>query len=577
MTTTDSLPELKLTPERTAIPVTAAENLLLEKVKTGEWATVSEERDVSNPNAWTTEQTIRGPFLRHLCLHPDRYKVDAKGFYIQGALIAGPLDFHNAKLTRFLGFLHVRFASTPLLCDAYCQTLNLTHCHLPGLTADGLQVAGNLFLRESLLLGETSLIGADINGVLECNNARFENSYKFAFNAHSLKTKGTVFLNKARVKGETILMGADIGGNLECTNALLSNPGTSAFTADRLKTKGDVFLRASRINGETSLMGADIGGSLDCSNAHFENPGKNVFLAEHLTVKELFFWTEFATPPQGNIHLTHTSVGGFIDDGSGWPVPGGLLIEGFRYEHLVLPTSATERCKWLSKMPETWNDQPVFWSQPYEQLIKVFRNAGQDRDARRVSIAKNDAYRSYLKRKKGPLLERFSLWAQKYSFGYGYFPYLPLFSSFAIITLGSIIFETGQIQGAVLPAKDRVYTSSCFKSPDVKTNVICDGTWRTYSTARRYVSHLDPSWRPDWFTNTVEYNLPTAYVTFHAAAYSVDVFVPVLNLQQEDSWMPKSGWFRFYMWIHILFGWVLTTFSVIGFTEWIKTEWIKKD
>ena len=59
--------------------------------------------------------------------------------------------------------------------------------------------------------------------------------------------------------------------------------------------------------------------------------------------------------------------------------------------------------------------------------------------------------------------------------------------------------------------------------------------------------------------------------------YSVDAFVPIIDLHQEKYWLPDVrkgyGWlYRAYLWLHISFGWILTTVLVVGLTGLVKKD-----
>jgi len=71
------------------------------------------------------------------------------------------------------------------------------------------------------------------------------------------------------------------------------------------------------------------------------------------------------------------------------------------------------------------------------------------------------------------------------------------------------------------------------------------------------------------------------YPRFNAFVYSLDTFVPILDLHQESAWMPQpmraeegswAGWARGYLWVHIIFGWIFTTLAVLGFTGLVKKD-----
>ena len=86
---------------------------------------------------------------------------------------------------------------------------------------------------------------------------------------------------------------------------------------------------------------------------------------------------------------------------------------------------------------------------------------------------------------------------------------------------------------------------------------------------------------------------PPAKTSASAMMYSVDLFLPVIDLRQAKLWepdpdkkgafifqlsekskltVPVSGrWLRRWMWFHIFAGWVLTTLFVVGLTGLIRS------
>ena len=70
--------------------------------------------------------------------------------------------------------------------------------------------------------------------------------------------------------------------------------------------------------------------------------------------------------------------------------------------------------------------------------------------------------------------------------------------------------------------------------------------------------------------------------------YSLDVFVPLIDLQQAKYWLPNAsrgpkllsikefalhtgGLLRLYLWVHITMGWAITMLLVAGLTGLIRT------
>ena len=70
---------------------------------------------------------------------------------------------------------------------------------------------------------------------------------------------------------------------------------------------------------------------------------------------------------------------------------------------------------------------------------------------------------------------------------------------------------------------------------------------------------------------------PPYYKEFSPVVYSLDNFLPIINLGEKDHWMPNphegglGGFLRVYLWIHIALGWLLTTLFVAGLTPIVRS------
>lgn len=91
----------------------------------------------------------------------------------------------------------------------------------------------------------------------------------------------------------------------------------------------------------------------------------------------------------------------------------------------------------------------------------------------------------------------------------------------------------------------------------------------------KYVRYADGSnSKNNWYYCA---DLPSEYTTLSPFAYSLDVVLPIVDLQQQQDWAPmtptpKSGFFdeimdfswqhatRMAIWIETLFGWLLSSF-----------------
>jgi len=196
--------------------------------------------------------------------------------------------------------------------------------------------------------------------------------------------------------------------------------------------------------------------------------------------------------------------------------------------------------------------QPGFQSQPYEQLAAVLRKGGQDEDAKKILIAKN-------KEKAGltTLTRSEKFWYRVLGpmIGYGYRPLNALWGVVAFVGLGWILFGIGYWGGLVTPQNESAYVE-------------------------RSVTTVDGG------AETRE--LSDVYPRFNFLVYSLDVFVPLIDLHQAKYWLPNAnrgpallkirgfglrtgGLLRLYLWVHITMGWAITMLLVAGLTGLIRT------
>jgi hypothetical protein len=84
------------------------------------------------------------------------------------------------------------------------------------------------------------------------------------------------------------------------------------------------------------------------------------------------------------------------------------------------------------------------------------------------------------------------------------------------------------------------------------------------------------------------FDAKTNYPKFQAFVYSLDCFLPIIDLRQKGYWVPNAnrgseivmtpidlrvrwgGLLRFYLWFHTLVGWAFTTLCVAGFTGLVR-------
>lgn len=609
--------------------LTESEKYLIAQVAKGEFANYSsdhpENDKPANGGNWGPERTIRANVIRALCISTGKYPMPPRGLVITGARIEGDLDLGWLTIPVPLGFIACYINRTMILYQTNTLALNLSGSHLAnGLRADGatiksyvllgagftaigevclmdgtiggqlscdaghfenpmgcalnirgLSIKGNVFLRDGYTArGKVDLTHAHIGGSLFCKRGRFENPKKLALVADGLTIKGDIFLTEGFAAiGEVRLSGTDIGGQLNCSGGYFKNPEGDALTGDDLSVRGSVLLNdgftamgkvrlinsdiggalncsngnfdnqeeealvASRVNvtnsvslgngfvarGEVGFIGCAIGGQLNCIGGTFENGRKDALTLQNTTVNDVAFLSEITI--RGGLNLLNSNFALLADDLRSWPEEGVLILDGFQYGSINGEppiVDAKSRLKWLALQPAK-NKNYGFRPQPYEQLVKVLRAMGHGEDARAIAIAKQQEMR---KARRWP--GRFGkvrglgarIWSDilRWTTGYGYETWRAFIGMALIVLIGTGVFWFAG-NGDMRPTTDGAYIPA-----------------------------------------------------FNAFIYSVDAFLPIVDLHQETYWLPQSQTYMGYLWFHISIGWILTTIAVAAFTGLFKDE-----
>jgi hypothetical protein len=545
-------------------PLQPAETELLQACAEGKVTELGKERPIEK----TKVNTVRASFIRFLALGgDDEAPIHERGVQLMGAWIEGDLDLKGAVTASGLSLKHSYFESPPMFRDAeIAGTLTLSGSQIPGLQAARLQCKGSLFMSGGFTsIGEVRLLGAQIDGNLECKGATLNGKDGDALSADRAVIKGSVFLSDGFSSiGEIRLLGAQIDGNLECKGATLDGKDGDALSADRAVIKGSVFLSDGFSSiGAVRLLGAQIDGNLECNGAKLEGKSGRALACDGIRVTGAFFFCGLALPIQG-VSLASAKVGRLIDDEDSWG--GELVLNGFVYEHLAgsAPTDAATRLAWIKKQSRKFIEKEDFRPQPWKQLQKVLHAMGHTEDARQVGIAFEDHLRAI-----GRIGQTPADWQQwrrmayshvakafhfsfKWLIGYGYRPLQFGAWMVGVWLVCAFVYWSAALQGVMAPSNPLVFQKVLKKDP--------------YESCK-----------PNWYLCEA---LPEEYTGFSPLAYSLDVLLPLVNLQQEQDWAaliptPKGSWYQEYfghwsfkhfvrlvIWFEILFGWVASLLLV---------------
>ncbi len=513
----------------------------------------------SDGSAWGGDRQVRAQVLVQIATgQAGRNGARPRRLRLTGARIIGSLDLRAETLACPIALRRCSCDEAVILAEARGPALCLADCHLPGLNAQHSEWRGDVVLSGINVNGELHLEGAHVGGNLDLSRAILVNPDGSALLADALHVDGNVTCEGCKARGTLDFDGAYIGGFLEFGGATLANPGGMALTGEGLSTGRSLMCwDGFRAEGEVNLIRARVGGSLDFSKATLINPGKDEYaldadgitvthnigfrdgFAAHGTVNLLgsnignqvdFSGTAaLANPdgdalilsqmqargllflpraaPVGRVDLIHARVGVLLDSEDAWPEQ--IALDGFIYDALRErhKVPAGARLSWLE------HSEGGYTPQLYEQLAGVYRRAGRDDDARQVAIAKQRRRRAELNwpgRAWNSLL--------RWTVGYGYRTWQA-----AVWLLGFLIIG-----------------------------------WVVFGTA--YPRHMIPAGQP---------GEPLPH--FQPLIYALDTLLPVVNLHQQENWIPR-GLAQWWAWLSILAGWVLTTAVVAALTGLIKKD-----
>jgi hypothetical protein len=388
------------------------------------------------------------------------------------------------------------------------------------------------------------------------------------FNANTAHFEGNVYLrNGFRADGGVNLIGAHIDGRLDCTGGRFISKGeTPALNANGVEVKGHVFLRSGFIAEGVNLVAAKIDGDLDCHGGQFISKGKkpaldaynaridgSVYFREQSVgegeirflsayVGRNFQWSEVKFPEKAVLDLRRARVGTLLNRRDSWPTQGKLRLDGSIYDQIDDSASpnAHVQLEWLGLQP-----RDRFLSQPFEQLAGVLRKMGLEEDARKVMIAKNENQAAHLHWR--PQWLWYGLFGKL--IGYGYRPWRAFWISVALLVIGSLLFNSGYKSKIVTPTEEKAF-----------------------------VVYAEKKGKGDHFER---------YPVFNPFFYSVETFVPFLKLGISQYWMPNANsglpvnlgiavfrtgcLLRWYLWFHIIAGWVLSALWVGALAGLVKT------
>ncbi len=430
------------------------------------------------------------------------------------------------------------------------ETAALLHPSGPGIA--GAKIVGKLDLSYAEVTRALTLVRCAIPDGIDFSNAsiagiELRSSVTGPITGDFAHIKGDLALHFGHY-GALSIFRATIGGDLDCSGADFTGSGLAdTISAQESSIGGDAsFVQNFTTDGSLYFRLARIGRSLSLNHARFVGGGETGLDAQRATVAGPFYWVDITLTPQTKLDLENASIESLFDNRRSWPAPGNLDIDGFTYSEFGgdSPADSDERLQWLALQA------PGYRPQPYAQLAKALKDSGRSEGEIEVLIAQRIALRqsghlSFASRVWNLLLEG--------TIGYGYRPMRALWWIAGFVLLGALLFGWGYRVGVMTPSESDAYEVFAREG------------------------------RP-----------PAHYTHFNAFVYSLENFLPVVDLHLGNQWRPNvrervvtdagtGEWhtasamsagklLRWYLWFHILAGWVLTPLLFAGLSGLIRVE-----
>ncbi|NEN88231.1 MAG: hypothetical protein F6K48_04580 [Okeania sp. SIO3H1] len=526
---------------------------------------------------------------------------------LSGAIIGGTLDCHQghfcnekedalsaenievkASVLLSYGFIakgKVILSGATIGGQLYCSQgrfYNKEGAEEIALSADNIEVNADVFMRNGFRAdGEVSLSGATIGGQLSCSAGHFSNPGKYALFAQNIEVKTNIILGYGfKAEGEVDLTAANIKGNLNCTHGNFSNEKGNVLSAEGINVDGDIILDRGTFEGKIYLVSARVDDTLSMVKIQekvnfplllfilyfFIKSINNYRIALLLQKKYQRIESEYKRRESAShymkLDLQFARIGRLRDDEQSWPQKKNLNLDGFIYQkfgaddandNIKVPKDSKTRLKWLRLKPEN-----EFFPQTYEQLAEVLKKEGDTDAATEILIHKERDIRPKLN-----WLSQFWNYFLDITIVYGYKPTRALFLSSIFIFSGVYLFRAGYEN-----CSDLISNNKCLFSPS--------------SEISPYIENQETEDKKTNNNKTIDIDYPE----FNFWLYSLDTFIPIVDLHQQTYWLPnpkkgqeiplilfkvKAGrLLRWYLWVHIIFGWILTSLWVAGFSGLVR-------
>jgi hypothetical protein len=465
-----------------------------------------------------------------------------------------------------------------------------------------MKVVGLVSLKKAEFSGSVYFIDTNVGGSFEANEAKFTSTEQVA-SFNSMKVNGPVFLLRADFAGPVDFVRAYVGGNLEANDARFNNKDRGqSVNFESMQVDGDIFLNRVVFAGPVSFNFVEVKSNFLANNAEFQSGDDEPSFNNMIVRRESWFdgtifkqGADFdnavfldltirgvnpGTMHISNLRLNQTIVErklhleslqvqnlysrslvvhgltnirnvNFLDSADfensrfgdlyvedvNWP--SGLRninLGGMSYQNIQIILESNEDDAWKELI--TLIDKSKYNAQAYTTLENYFLQQGYTERADAVYIA-------YKQRERREALKPGSIgWLSNLVLEvfvkYGRNPGLALYWSIFVIGLGWAIFR--QPEGMVSLSKREIIGPKVGKRRALSRRI----------PMRMISSQHEVPYSPFW--------------------YSLDLFIPFVDLGFDDKWSPKPTRTLavVYAKLHMLAGWILIPIGLLAITGVIK-------
>lgn len=528
--------------------------------------------------------------------HPDDKAIRAQGANIKGGMflnsstIKGQCDVNNANIGGIF-------------------SANAAEFNAPGgtaLRAQSAEISGGIFLENAKLNGQCDINSAKIGYQFNARHTTFNTQVGDALNAQSVEIADGVFLNHAYIRGICDFNSAQTS-EIFLTGARLIGQFKADFGA---RIEGLDLYGTRLVSARHAQLEATSSGKADPKDEPVFPADPRVLDLTDARIGRL----DMPQTPQhqikGIVVLTRCHVEHFCDHKRAWPgalerkdntwvTPpsrrdpetgkdiGYYDLNGFTYDYLAAPnggsadgaeeSTAQARKRWLLSQ-HAHDIADHFKPQPWRQMATRLEAQGHDDAARKIAEHRRRFHR-YSKSTRG--FDVFMSWVLDITSHYGFDPWLTLRRSAYVITAFALLYGGFAWTG---PMPDGGYTplagyTAAGPASDANANpppvfIRAEADDVTAATNINDLAQADPF-------------LSRVYPDFNPLLYSLDVFVPVLDLGMDRYWRPNPNHLRpawgetlwmtgsFLYWLTILqrfLGAILIAIMVTSFTGFLTRE-----